>query len=53
MGLLLLVLLLFLLFGGFAVGSSLLWIIAIVLIAFLLLGNYTGPSGRGGWYRWR
>ena len=53
MGLLLLVLLLLLLFGGIAVSAHIIWIIAIVLIVCLCLGNFAGPRGGGGWYRWR
>ena len=54
MGLLLLVLLLVLLFGGLGFVLHVLWIIAVVLLVIWLLGFLlrSGSGGRGHWYRW-
>jgi hypothetical protein len=56
MGLLLLVLLLVLLFGGLGFALHLLWIVAVVLLVIWLLGfvmrGTSTAGGRGRWYRW-
>jgi Family of unknown function (DUF5670) len=56
MGLILLVLLLILLFGAVGFVAHLLWIVAVVLLVFWLLGFVIGrgesAGARRGWYRW-
>lgn len=52
MGLVLLILLLALLFGGLGFAAHALWIIAVVLIIIWALGwAFPGPTGGGRWYR--
>ena len=50
-GLVLLVLLLVLLFGGLGFAAHTLWIVAVVLALFWLAG-FAFRSGEGSWYRW-
>jgi Family of unknown function (DUF5670) len=54
MGLILLVLLLVLLFGGLGFVAHLLWIVAVILLVLWLLGFVVGrgESAGRGWYRW-
>ena len=55
MGLLLLVLLLVLLLGTFGFAVHVLWIVAVVVLAFWLTGFAVGRSESTGgrhWYRW-
>jgi hypothetical protein len=51
MGLVLLVLILALLFGGLGLAIHWLWIFAVVLAIFWLAG-FAFRSGEGSWYRW-
>ncbi len=51
MGVVLLVLLLALLFGGLGFAVHALWIVAVVLAVAWLLG-FAFRSGEGHWYRW-
>jgi hypothetical protein len=51
MGLVLLVLLLALLFGGLGFAVHFLWIIAVVL-AIAWVAGFAFRSGEGRWYRW-
>jgi hypothetical protein len=55
MGLILLVLLLALLFGGLGFAAHVLWLVALVLIVLWLLGFAIGrgvSAGRRRWYWW-
>ena len=53
MGLILLVLLLALLFGGLGFAVHALWIVALVVLAVWLVGFLVRSGGhRGRWYRW-
>ncbi|MGH9169366.1 MAG: hydrophobic protein [Acidimicrobiales bacterium] len=56
MGVILLVLLLALLLGGFGFALHFLWIIAFVVLVIWLVGFAMGGRGRAsgsrGWYRW-
>jgi hypothetical protein len=55
MGLILLVLLLVLLFGSLGFAIHLLWIVAVIVFVFWLIGFALGrghAEGRRGWYRW-
>ena len=55
MGIILLVLLLALIFGGLGFALHWLWIIAIILLIFWLVGFGLGrghAEGTRGWYRW-
>ncbi len=53
MGIILLVLLLALLFGGLGFAVHALWIVAVVVLAAWLLGFVLRGSGSGSrWYRW-
>jgi hypothetical protein len=51
MGLVLLILLLALLFGGLGFAVHFLWIVAVILAVFWLAG-FAFRSGEGRWYRW-
>jgi len=54
-GIILLVLLLALIFGGLGFAIHWLWIIAVVLLIFWLVGFGLGrghTEGARGWYRW-
>jgi hypothetical protein len=51
MGLVLLILILALLFGGLGFAIHWLWIFAVVLAIFWLAG-FAFRSGEGSWYRW-
>ncbi len=55
MGVIVLVLLLALLLGGLGFAVHLLWMVAAVVLVFLLVGFALGrgqTDGAGGWYRW-
>jgi hypothetical protein len=55
MGLILLLLLIVLLFGGLGFISHLLWVVAVVLFVLWLVGFAVGrgaSAGSRGWYRW-
>jgi hypothetical protein len=55
MGLILLVLLLALLFGGLGFAAHALWIVAVVVMVMWVAGfalNGGRADGRRGWYRW-
>ena len=57
MGLILLVLLLALLLGGFGFAIHALWIVAVILFVFWLAGfafsrGAGSQANRRGWYRW-
>lgn len=56
MGLILLVLLVALLFGGLGFAVHALWIIAVLVFVFWLVGfglaRGEAAGGRGRWYRW-
>ena len=56
MGLIILVLLIALLFGGLGFASHVLWIVAVVVfiawVAGFALARGEGAGGRGRWYRW-
>ena len=55
MGIILLVLLLALILGGLGFALHWLWIIAIILFIFWLVGSGLGrghAEGARGWYRW-
>jgi hypothetical protein len=55
MGLILLVLLLALLFGGLGFAAHVLWFVAVVLFVFWLIGFGLGRGARAGsrgWHRW-
>jgi hypothetical protein len=55
MGLVLLVLLVILLLGGAGFAVHLLWLAAVIVLAFWLVGfamNSGRTEGRRGWYRW-
>jgi hypothetical protein len=53
MGLVLLILLLALLFGGLGFAVHFLWIIAVVLLVVWVLGFVMRSADGGGrWYRW-
>lgn len=52
MGILLLVLLLALIFGGIGFAVHALWIVALIILAIWLIG-FVARSGSGArWYRW-
>ena len=51
MGLVLLVLILALLFGGLGFAANWLWIFAVILAVFWLAG-FAFRSGESRWYRW-
>jgi hypothetical protein len=51
MGLILLVLLIALLFGGLGFAVHALWWIAVILLIVWLVG-FAARSGEGRWYRW-
>jgi hypothetical protein len=54
-GLILLVLLLALLLGGLGFAAHLLWVIAVIVFVFWLVGFAFGrgrAEGARGWYRW-
>ena len=51
MGLVLLILLLALLFGGLGFAVHALWIVA-VIIAIVWIAGFAFRSGEGSWYRW-
>jgi hypothetical protein len=51
MGLVLLILLLALLFGGLGFAVHWLWILAVILAIFWIAG-FAFRSGEGSWYRW-
>ena len=55
MGLILLVLILALLFGALGFAVHVLWIVAVVILVFWLVGFALGrgeSAGARGWYRW-
>ena len=52
MGLILLVLLLALLFGGLGFAVHALWIVAVVVFVAWLLGFALRGAGGSRWYRW-
>ena len=56
MGLILLVLVIALLFGGLGFAAHVLWIVAVVVfiawLAGFALARGEGAGGRGRWYRW-
>jgi hypothetical protein len=55
MGLILLLLLIVLLFGGLGFAVHLLWVVAVVLFVLWLVGFAVGRganAGSRGWYRW-
>lgn len=52
MGLILLVLLLALLFGGLGFAMHALWIVAVVLLAVWVLGFLVRGAEGARWYRW-
>lgn len=56
MGLILLVLLLALIFGGLGFVAHALWIVALVVLVVWLVGfamrGTTAAGGRSRWYRW-
>lgn len=52
MGIILLVLLLALIFGGLGFALHALWIVALVLLAVWLVGFVVRSGDRARWYRW-
>jgi hypothetical protein len=52
MGLVLLILLLALLFGGLGFAVHFLWIVAVVLLAVWVLGFLVRGAEGSRWYRW-
>ena len=52
MGLVLLVLLLALLFGGLGFAAHALWVVAVVLMVFWLVGFLVRGAEEARWYRW-
>ena len=55
MGLILLVLILALLFGGLGFIAHLLWVVAVVIFVLWIIGFAVGrgaSAGSRGWYRW-
>lgn len=52
MGLVLLVFLLALLFGGLGFAVHALWIIAVILFLFWVIGFFMRGTSGGRWYRW-
>lgn len=55
MGLILLVLILALLFGGLGFIAHLLWVVAVVIFVLWMIGFAVGrgaSAGSRGWYRW-
>ena len=52
MGIILLVLLLALLFGGLGFALHALWIVAVVLLVAWLIGFVIRSGERARWYRW-
>jgi hypothetical protein len=51
-GLVLLILLLALLFGGLGFAVHALWVVAVVLLVFWLLGFMVRGAEGARWYRW-
>lgn len=52
MGILLLVLLLALIFGGLGFALHALWIVAVIILAVWLIGFVVRSGERARWYRW-
>lgn len=55
MGLILLILILALLFGGLGFIAHLLWVVAVVIFVMWIIGFAVGrgaSAGSRGWYRW-
>jgi hypothetical protein len=52
MGLVLLILLILFLVGGFAISVHLLWILALIALVLFVFGGRGGRYSGGGWYRW-
>jgi hypothetical protein len=52
MGILLLVLLLALIFGGIGFAVHALWIVALIVLAVWLIGFVAHGGGGARWYRW-